>query len=300
MYRDLQKQFAKDDYWRRGSAPRDPKDQVRLKYTDDERRRANEEFAPMTKLLAVRLGRISTQDRTILDVGHKIRKDAFHRGEMNDRIFAAVTRLLFVTVVNLTTKLPFRSFAIVGGTGAAENTAFLTRFGFSRADQLVADGAKAQLAAVLLDGVAFDAGEFGKLLAYDLEERIEGIMGGIAYVNDECSDDQADRHLQFGQFWKERGAGIATTCDREGRACKDELDAAFQQWLENPGPKFTFEKLRGWQRHASAIKGIKSPADMLARYWAIHHRISDLEEEVLRGVAEYDDYIDMLIHDRGH
>jgi hypothetical protein len=60
IYRELQKQFAKDDYWRRGSAWRDSnEDQVKLKYTDEERHRANEEFAPMTKLLAMRLGRIS-------------------------------------------------------------------------------------------------------------------------------------------------------------------------------------------------------------------------------------------------
>jgi hypothetical protein len=301
MYRELQRQFAKDDYWRRGSAWRGPnKDRTRIKYTDEDRRRAKEEFAPMTKLLEVRLGRISSQNRTILDVCHKVRRDAFHRGEMNSRIFEAVTRLLFVTVVNLTTKLPFQSFIIVGGTGTNEDSAFLTRFRFSEAAQLATDDAKAQLAAVLLDGVPFDAPEFGQVLASDLEERIESIMGGIAYVNDECSEDQADGHLQYGQFWKEQGADIATACDRQGRACKEDLDAAFQQWLKNPGPKFTFEKLRVWQRRASAIRNIRAPANMLAGYWAIHHRIGDLEEEVLKGVAEYEDYIDMLIHDRGH
>ena len=80
------------------------KDQVHRRGTPQ----AKEEFAPMTKLLEMRLGRISSQDRTILDVSHGVRRDAFHRGEMNSRIFAAVTRHLFVTVVNLTTKLPFR------------------------------------------------------------------------------------------------------------------------------------------------------------------------------------------------
>jgi hypothetical protein len=301
MYRELRKQFATDDYWRRGSAWRHhSEDRAKIKYTDEERRRSEKEFAPMTKLLAMRLGRISSQDRTILDICHGVRRDAFHRGEMNNRIFAAVTRLLFVTVVNLTTKLPFRSFMIVGGTGTNEDSAFLTRFQLSHREQLATDGAKAQLAAVLLDGIAFDDAEFGEVLASDLEESIESIMGGIAYVNDQCSDVQADKHLQYGQFWRERGAAIATECDRQGRGCKDELDAAFQRWLENPGPKFTFRKLRVWRHHASAIRSIRSPSDMLARYWAIHRRIADLEEEVLRGVAEYDDYIDMLVHDRGH
>ena len=60
-----------------------------------------------------------------------------------------------------------------------------------------------------------------------------------------------------------------------------ELDAAFQQWLKNPGPKFTFKKLRVWQRHASAIRNIKSPSNMLAGYWAIHRRLVTLRKGYL-------------------
>ena len=58
----------------------------------------------------------------------------------------------------------------MGGTGTNGNSAFLTRFQVSDPAQLATDDAKAQLAAVLLDGVAFDATEFGQVLASDVEE----------------------------------------------------------------------------------------------------------------------------------
>ena len=89
MHRELEYQFAWDEHrmpkweparteWMRSE--RGPK------YTDEERKRSEQEFEPKLRILCLRLGRISEDDRRILCVCHKLRCGAFHRGHIRAQI----------------------------------------------------------------------------------------------------------------------------------------------------------------------------------------------------------------------
>lgn len=72
----------------------------------------------MVKLLCRTFGMISEQQATVLCVCHEMRRDAFHRCEMNPTILRPVTELHFLTVC----EFQVRSFTIAAPTG--ENAEF--------------------------------------------------------------------------------------------------------------------------------------------------------------------------------
>ncbi len=272
-----------------------------LRGTEEERRDAEREFEPMLKILAFRLGRISEQDRAILRICHRFRREAFHRGEINPAILGPVTELLFLTVVEVARKLPVHSFSMPGGLPRGENAAFLARFGIDRAEELATDEGKDKLRRVLSEGITCDRARFAEILSSDLVERIDSIVGGLSYLNNENDDrNELDHRLRHSQFWKERGAALAQECTQQGRPWQEDLESAYHEWSLNPGPRFTIGKLERWRREAAAIARATRPADALVKYWAIERRLVSLEDEVSQAVAEYDDYINMLVHDRHH
>ena len=298
MYRELGYRFARDDYYRptrenlrRGGMEEGP---FSLKYTEAERRAAEQEFKPMVKITLLRFRMISEKQATILRVCHEMRKDAFHRGEMNPTILQPLTQLLFLTVAEMAKAFPVHSYSIAAGVPSGENAAFLARFGI-RQDELSNENGKDKLFGKLVEGIAFDA-FVRQTLSRDLEERIDDTIGGLSYLNNGSSNrGELDHGLRYGQFWRGRGAEIARMADEQNKPPKDSLDEAYREWSENPGPRFTMDKLERWRKEASAIARVKHPADALAKYRAIERRFAPLEEDVSRAVADYDDYINLQI-----
>lgn len=300
MYRELSYRFAEDDYYARlrenlrsagmeGSVP--------CKYTDEERRAAEQEFKPMVRILCLRFRMISEKQGTILRVCHEMRRDAFHRGEMNPTILGPVTQLLFLTVAELAKAFPVHSYSIAGGNPTGENADFLARFGINP-HELGDQKGKEKIYSKLIEGIAFDA-RLRETLSSDLIERIDGTIGGLSYLeNDSSNRNELDHNLRYTQFWRERGADVAKKAHGEGRAPKDDLDKAYREWLANPGPRFTMDKVERWRRQASAIARAKHAADALARYRAIERLFAPLEEDIDKAVADFDEHIDMLVKER--
>ena len=229
MYRELSYRFAEDDYYARLRELPDPK------YSPQERRKAEQEFKPMVKLLRHKLGMISEEQATVLCVCHEMRRDAFHRGEMNPTILRPVTELLFLIVCELAKAFPVHSYTIAGGVPSRENADFMARFQLDRPDTLGDETTKESIYRKLIEGIAIDA-SLRQTLSEDLQERIAAIIDGLAYLNDSNSDrNSLDHNLRYTQFWREKGAGIMKKAHEEGRAPKDDLDTAYRDWSENPG-----------------------------------------------------------------
>jgi hypothetical protein len=227
-----------------------------------------------------------------------MRNDAFHRGETNPAILGPVADLLFLTVAELTKVFPIHSYVVLGGTAGGENADFLVRFGLDNAHELGDETGKEKMLKKLVEGVVFDSA-LPAALSQDLEERLDGIVDGLSYLNDGASDrSQLDHNLRYTQFWRERGAEVMRKAHEASRAPRDDLDRAYEEWLKVPGPRFTMDKVERWRRQATSIATAKHPADALARYVGIQRAISPLEEDVREAVAELDEHINMLVKER--
>jgi hypothetical protein len=177
----------------------------------------------MVRVLFLRLGMITEKQAVVLRVCHEMRRDAFHRGEMNPTILRPVIELLFLAVAELARAFPVHSYSITESVPKGENADFLARFGVNVYD-LASEKTKEQIYAKLIEGIAFDF-SLRETLSHDLEERIDDTVGELAYLNNDSSDrDKLDRSLRDGQFWRERGADVARKAHAQGRVPKDDLD----------------------------------------------------------------------------
>jgi hypothetical protein len=265
MHRELEEQFA----WEDKLAPkREPartewfQGEFGPKYTPDERKGAEREFEPKTRVLCIRLQRISTEDRHILNVCHKLCCEAFHRGILRQTILEHISRVLYLTVVELTVKLPFSGLTLPGATLTPEEADFLHRFGIVDATSLVTDDGRRRMADRLRDGVTFDSQSFLSALSDDLVDRIDETIRGLETVGDAMDRARIDRNLQYTQFWREIGASLVERGTRE-----PELEAAYQRWQADSHARYTLRKMDLWRRQADAIRRAHTPALALDSYW---------------------------------
>jgi hypothetical protein len=292
MHRELSYRFAADDFHAR------LREVHETSYTSEERRKAEQEFKPMVKILHHKLAMISEQQATVLSVCHEMRRDAFHRGEMNPVILRPVTELLFLTVCELAKEFPVHLYSITGGIPSGENAEFTARFKLDRPDTLGDPKTKESIYKTLIEDIAFDF-SLRETLSQDLLERITQIIDGLEYLNDSNSDRTSlDHNLRYTQFWRERGAEIMRKAHEEGRAAQDDLDVGYREWSENPGPTYTMDRLEHWQRQASAIATATHPAHALTKYVGIERAFAPLEEDVNNAVHEFDEHINMLVKER--
>ena len=291
MHRELEAQFALDDHlmpkWEplrtdwiaRGHGP---------KYSAKERQEAERNFRPKMRVLCTRLGRISDEDRQVLDVCHQLRNETFHRGKLREAILERVTKLLYTIVVGLTIKLPARSFVLPRQHASQEDASFLNRSGLKGAFMLGTDDGRERCAKQLLDGVTVGP-SFSAVLSEDLLERIDETIGGLEYVSNTNDYSKLDRGLQYTQFWRDVGAELMKNGVREPA-----LENAFRSWQGRA--TFTVRKIERWRQQAEAISRYPSSAIALGHYWAVDKRLRPLEEEVSEAVWRYDEEINAQIH----
>ena len=139
---------------------------------DQEREAARSEFEPKLRILGHNLSKISTEDRAILKICHRLRNETFHAGTIRHTILAHTTVVLFKTVASLTLKLPIRSFVLPGPRPAEADASFLARFEIEDAMSIATDAGREHIARKSLEGIALDARGFAETLSGDLVQRI--------------------------------------------------------------------------------------------------------------------------------
>ena len=300
MYRELRYQFAWDDSFALPSwLPKVPGVEYPLgpSYTKEERRKAEDEFKPKVKLLTHHLHKISIKQAGILRVCHEMRNDAFHREELNPEILRPTTELLFLTVAELARDFPIHSYSLHAGTQSEENAAFLKRFGLDSADHFGNHQVSEKMYTKLVESVGFDC-TLSKQLSEDMTNRLDGIIESLAYVNDDETDEQKlDHNLRYTQFWRERGNRVMQEAHKTGKYPKEELDRAYLNWSQDPGPRYTIPKIKRRRVHASAIAKMTHPSDALVTYAAIERWMAPLEEDVRQAVSSYEQHIDAMIEE---
>ena len=261
------------------------------RYTPKERIQAEREFEPKLRILQFRLNRISTEDRGVLKICHRLRNDAFHRGALRSEVLSQVVRLMYATTVGLTLKLPISSFRLPQPGESGANAAFLERFDIANAMLLGTDDGRKSVADKLMEGVHVDATVFADTLSKEALRRIdENILGGLAYLAEHPNTDM-DRNLQYGQFWKDQGIGLAQSGVRE-----PDLERAFIQWRDGGQAKYTVAKIMAWRRRSEVLARKLEPPAALVHWDALDRTIAPLEASIGKAVADYDNMIDAQLH----
>ena len=296
MYRELEWSFAHYGLFEhfREYADNVPESMV-PSYTEEERRDSEREFDPKLRILDLRLKKLPHDTAEILRVCHRLRTEAFHRGELRSQILITVTTLLLHTVAQLTTILKPGTYALRGGKPTADELAFMKRFGFEERQALLLTmpEALAQMATKLVEGVDFQAKELSDALATDLVERIDDTLSNLISIGDPKNDEEADDQLQHSQFWQEVGANLAKDGTRE-----PQLTEEYGKWKAAGGAKFTFAKLNLWRRRGENIRNLGNPARALELYWALDRRFVPLEEYATEALWRYEEEIDRQVRDR--
>lgn len=262
---------------------------IALKYSEKERAESEKEFAPMVKLIQHRLGLISGSDATVLRIAHRLRRDAFHRGQIREDILDPILRLLFATVVGLAQSVYFADL-VQTFPPADGDEAFLQRFGLDK-NFGCDDDYKKKLGAVLLRGAEFNFDEFRSALRDDLAGRMEATINQVSAFFDEAEQDKALLRRQFvnGLPLEDRLAS------RDTEAHRRRLDQQFDDWRKTAVPLVTREWLLRFRESISRKLNSREPSQVLATYWGLDKKFSPIEAFVEEYVADIDDAIQMEI-----
>lgn len=286
MFNALENRFSRDDWLH---PLRKNTEQLRItldpvlqpKYSAEERARAEKEFEPMVRLLQHRLTELSTADATVLTIAHRLRRDAFHRGQLREDILAPIVRLLFTTVVRLTESLRFASIVQVLPLDD-DDKAFLRRFEIRDESFDYGDETKNKFVAKLVEGAEFELESFRTALSDDLVGRIQALLNQLkAFYED---DGQKNEELLRYQFWQENKA-------RDKKLDRSVFDAAFAAWKATAIPIATVEWLGWFQRAVPRKLKSQHPSQVLASYWGMDKELAPKEDFIEQHVSDLDEAI---------
>jgi hypothetical protein len=290
MFNVLENKFSRDEWLRplrknyeKLGLPLDPV--LRPKYSDEERARAEKEFEPMVRLLQHRLSQLSYSDATILRIAHRLRRDAFHRGQLREDILEPIVRLLFTTVVRLTESQPLGT-VVMEFPLDEDVKVFLRRFGVEEAFLSYSEETRNKFATKLLEGAEFDMESFRTALTEDIVGRTEALLNQLSAFYDD--DSLKNEELLRYQFWQENAA--QGECPR-GSA----FDAAFATWKTDATPIVTVEWLRQFKGNVPHKLQSQHPSQVLAGYWGLEREFAPKEDFVERHVAAVDSAVQLQL-----
>lgn len=293
MNRELVNQFALDEYYKPTWEPaltRWKKSNLMPNYSEEEKEKAGKEFRYKTRVLSLRLNRISINDRIILDVCHSMRSETFHNEVLRHGILAQIVRLLYLTTLDLSEKLPVQSYILPHQGEKGDDHDFLEKYSLEHPYSLTSSEGRQKIVRTLAEGVEIDASDFALMLSKDLLARIDDVIGGLYYLNDSSDEKDIDRDLQFTQFWSAHGTEL-----HKDRIAGEALKDAFKIWQEEGNAKYTFKVIDNWITQAKAISKFNDPAKALEQFWGIENSFGPFEDHVGEEVSHFDAYINSQI-----
>jgi hypothetical protein len=295
LYNVLQRTFSRDDSLRPlrknyelAGWPIDSA--IAVKYSEEEQARAEKEFEPMVQLVQRRLRLISASEATVLRIAHRLRRDAFHRGQIREDILGPIVRLLFATVVGLAQSEHFadlvQKFPPEDG-----DVAFVERFGLDVKNFWCDDDYKRKFGIVLLKDAEFNSDEFRATLTNDLAGRVEAAINQVSAFFDEKEQTEALLRRQFTM-----GIPVEVrVAIRDSEAHVQELDRQFAVWRKTAIPLVTREWLLRFREGVPRKLNSRHPAQVLATYWSLDKKFSPIEAFIEDYLAAIDRAIQLEI-----
>ena len=153
-----------------------------------------------------------------------------------------------------------------------------------------------QVYAHFLEGRRCPVADLASALSKDLLTRIEWIPEGLHTLKDASNPPSVEedvlKNLQFHPWF-------------HGTFTFPQTDEGFQQFVATRErewaayvPPVALATVNEWSTRAMAIATITSPGEALATYLKLEDEMTEIEESLSQAVYEFDEWVNMEVHDR--
>jgi len=265
---------------------------IHRKYSDQLRKKVLWDFSEKVYLLVRDIDTVSEDQGKVMKGGHFLRNEAYHRGEVPERIIREVARTYLRVVCHILPTLWSGTLILdpdedMGG--------YLKQFGVD-ASMIDWDVLKS-ICTYLLDERGCGVEELTSSLSSDLTRRIDEIVYGCECLAEggykRVPADDILKNLQFNPQFHEKHKFAQT--DEGFREFVETRKREFAEYI----PTITLATLDEWKSKAEAISSMAFPGAALDEYSDIDRMLSDIQETVGQAVYEFDEWVNMQVHDRG-
>lgn len=281
MYEKVRYLFAHDSQFKNVIPP---------KYSDKLRKKVLWEYSEKVDLLVRDTEALSEDQGNVLKIGHVLRNESYHRGEIRIRIIRKVALTYLKTACDI---VPNLWSGILMFTPGEDIGGYLKQFGID-ATMIDRDVLDLVCNHFLVERECCIS-ELTDSLAADLTRRIEEVISGCEYLaenaHEKTSSDEVLKNLQFNPQFHEKHKFDRT--DEGFRKFVRTRKKEFSEYI----PPITIPTLNNCKDQAESISLVRYPGEALKLYADLDRMFSDIEETVGQAVYEFDEWVNMQVHD---
>ena len=274
MWRVVRLVFAYDSVPWRAEAP---------KYSASKRGKIKADFKKRVGFLCEELGKIAASDAKVLRVGHDLRNESYHNGQVRDIVVGPLVQTYFQVACRLYPSLWLGDFAF---SHHSEITSFLKEFGLD--GSMIDQDVLRTICSRLAQGRACPTVDLANAIADHLTQRIEETMqclNDLASARPGGAPGDALKWVQFHEagipaFERQRKT-FAEWCQR----VESEF-AAFR-------PKVTLSTLQRWSAEAEQLRSARYAGPLVDTFWQIDVQFLPIENAVTEAILAYEHEHDM-------
>jgi hypothetical protein len=258
------------------------------KYPPDRRKRIMSEFQTKAAFVSQELKLIDGDDSELFRIGHQLRNEAYHRGELRESIIVEVARSYLGALCPV---IPVLWTGIVAYREADDVAAFLQKRGI--ASNYVDAGTLRGICDNVLRKVALIPGELGRVLAADILRRIEDIEEDVDILSRDgymgCRVEDVLKQLQFHKHFLD-SVPAPTSDDHKSFI---EYHQRRKSLYDRYKPPITVRTIDQWKRRAEILWHAAEPGNSLVKYDSLDRAMADLEERVSDAIFFFDNSTDV-------
>lgn len=256
------------------------------------RKKAMQDFKEKVRLLVAQSDTVTEDQGRTMRVGHVLRNEAYHRGIVREPIIQEVARTYLEAICAAIPRLWTGTLLM---SPSEDLKGFVKQFGVDAS--MIDESILRLVCARFAEGRCCDVNDLAGALSADLVRRLGQVIDEIEYLGDGGHErvpaEEVLKNLQFSPQFHDTHTFANT-------------DEGFRQFVETRAreyaqysPPITIKSFAGWRKQTEAIAPMKAPGQALDQYVNIDKAFSDIEEAVGQAVYEFDEWVNMQVHDRG-
>jgi hypothetical protein len=262
------------------------------KYPEPVRKKVLRNFPDKVEFFVHATNDLTEDQGKVLIAGHVLRNEAYHKGVVREAIIQQVARACLEAACTVLPHFVSGVIMIPAGEDVGE---YFKRYGV---EACIGELPKAieQLCQEFREKLPCPPEGLAQALSADLVRRIEQIEFGLDYLtdasNERVSTEEVLKGIQFNPSFHQEHTFSNT-------------DEGFRQFMEVREreyavyvPPVFLKTVDEWKSQAIRIGSIAAPGEALTLYLQLENKMADIEDAVREAVYEFDEWVNMEVHDR--